>query len=274
MSWLSGFARHVEAEGGRRLAHLGLGQVAEGKAQHVELPARGGEQEVALVLGAVGGPLQRAVGPAIRARHLARDDVVAGRQHVGAEILRRGEQVAELHGLVAGHAGDGRAPRQVGVGEGLDHALAKARLVVQHVVREAARLGHAARVVNVLARAARAAPLHGRAVVVELQRHADHVVALLVQQRRRHRRIHAARHRHDHAHAGRIAAGEEGGMAGRVMAAHVVEWAGRSSKAPPGKVRSTRRCNLEVHQGSFGAHLHGTFRSRSATPTSPVAGPA
>ena len=44
-------------------------------------------------------------------------------------------------------------------------------------MRDAERLGDAARVVDVLAGAAGAGAVRRRAVVVELQRHADHVVA-------------------------------------------------------------------------------------------------
>ena len=49
-------------------------------------------------------------------------------------------------------------------------------------MRNADRIGHAARVVDVLARAARALAMRRCAVVVELQRDADDVIALTLQQ--------------------------------------------------------------------------------------------
>ena len=54
-------------------------------------------------------------------------------------------------------------------------------------------------VVNVLAGAAGALPVLGRAVVIELHSDADDVIALLLEQGRDDRGIDAARHGHDHA---------------------------------------------------------------------------
>ena len=58
---------------------------------------------------------------------------------------------------------------------------------------------HAARIVNILPRAARALAVHRRAVIVQLQRDADDIVPLFVQQGGRDGRIHPARHGHHHA---------------------------------------------------------------------------
>src|SRR6185503_17147503 len=72
----------------------------------------------------------------------------------------------------------------------LDHAGPEARLVVQNVVGNAEPVGHPAGVVDVLAGAAGPAPSGRRAVVVELQRDADDIVALALEE-----------HGHDHARA-------------------------------------------------------------------------
>ena len=66
-------------------------------------------------------------------------------------------------------------------------------------MRDADPFGDAAGVVDILPGAAR--PLLGqrRAVVIELQRHADDVIAFLGQHRRHDRAVDAPRHRHDHA---------------------------------------------------------------------------
>ncbi len=60
-------------------------------------------------------------------------------------------------------------------------------------------LGHAARIVDVAAGAAGALPVGRGAVVVELERDADDVVALALQQAGHHRGIDAARHGDDDA---------------------------------------------------------------------------
>ena len=169
---------------------------AQRKPQEIQLFLRGGEQEIALVFCVVdcavefGGPIVFLV--AVHALH-----VVAGHHAVGAEIVRDAEQVAEFDGLIAAHARDGCFAAHVAVGEIVDHRLAEIAFVIQDVVREAARIGHAAGIVDVLAGAAGFGFRGGRAVIVELQRYADDVVAVLVQQARGDGGIDPARHAHD-----------------------------------------------------------------------------
>ena len=87
----------LETEATRQFARLGLGHVAERKAQVIELLARGREQEIALVAIGIGGADQRArsVGEA------ARGDIMAGGERRGAELARGREQIAELDRAVA-----------------------------------------------------------------------------------------------------------------------------------------------------------------------------
>jgi hypothetical protein len=106
---------------------------------------------------------------------------MAGRQHVGAELPGGLEEVAELDRAVALDAGDRRLAGEVALGEAVDHRLAEALLVVEHVMGNADGLRHAAGVVDVLAGAAGALAVHGGAVVVELERDADDVVALALE---------------------------------------------------------------------------------------------
>jgi hypothetical protein len=82
---------------------------------------------------------------------------------------------------------------------GLHHGVAEALLVVEHVVRNAELRGDAARVVNVLTGAAGALAVRRFAMVVELQGHAHHVVALPGQEAGDHRAVDAAGHRDDDA---------------------------------------------------------------------------
>ena len=193
MSWLSCLSATVEAKAARELAHLGLGHVAERKAQIVELLARGREQEIALVAIGIGRADQRArsIGEA------ARSDIMAGRERLRAELARGLQQVAELDRAVALDAGHRRLAERVALGKGVDHGLAEAVLVVEHVMRNADALGDIARVVDVLAGAAGALAMGRRAMVVKLQRDADDVVALRLQQRSRGRGVDAAGHGDD-----------------------------------------------------------------------------
>ena len=124
---------------------------------------------------------------------------MAGRQEVGAEVPRRLEQVGEFHLLVAGDAGDRRLAADIGARERLDHLLAKALLVVEHVMGNAEARRDVAGVVDVLAGAAGALAVRRLAMIVELHRHADDVVALAASIAATTRRIDAARHRHDDA---------------------------------------------------------------------------
>ena len=194
MSWLSDLSATGSAKSRARAAHLALGHGAQREHQGGKLGARGGKEEVALVALAVAGPVELGsggTGPQL--------DIVPGGERLGVELLRRGQQLAELDLLVAGDTRNRRLAGNVAVGEGLHDRRLEALLVVEDVVGDAELVGHPARVVNVLAGAAGPAPPHGLAVVVELQGDADDVVPLLLEQGSRHRRIDAAGHGDDHA---------------------------------------------------------------------------
>jgi len=120
-----------KAKRARRRPRLGLGQSAEREAQEVELLLGGGEQEVALVALRVDRPVEGAVG-ALPPGH----DVVAGGKRGCAEMAGRGEQVGEFDGLIAGDARYRCLAGDVAVGEALDHRLAEALLIVEHVMRD------------------------------------------------------------------------------------------------------------------------------------------
>ncbi len=184
-----------EPEAARELAHLRLGPVAERKAHEVELLARGGEQEIALVARLLAGAKQRArsIGEPAR-RH-----IVAGRERLGAELARGRQQIVELDRLVALHARHRRLARHVALGETVDHRRLEAALIVEHVMRNADVAGDPAGVVDVAPRAAGALAVARFAVVVKLQRDPDHVIAFGLEQRRGDRRVDAARHGNDDA---------------------------------------------------------------------------
>ena len=169
---------------------------------------------------------------------------MAGRQHLGAELARGVEQVAELDRLVALDAGHRRLAGDIAFGEAVDHRFLEAALVVEHVMRDADALGDRARVVDVLAGAAGALAVRRRAMVVKLQRDADDVVALGLEQRRRDRGIDAARHGDDDARVVRPALDIEPVEHGHTISAAQRRRHGRRFSAPPAPVSSSGRQNL------------------------------
>ena len=133
-----------------------------------------------------------------------------GRQNVGAQFARGAEQVVKLDRHVAGNARHRRLARDIAFGKAVDHRFLEAALIVENIMRNTNALGHAARVIDVLAGAAGALAVRGGAMVVKLQGDADDVIALGLEQRRGHRRIHAARHGDDDAGVLRTAVEIEG----------------------------------------------------------------
>ena len=194
MSWLSGLSATARSEALRVRAHTLLRHVAEGKAQEFKLLLRGGEEEVTLIPGAIDRPVELG---SLRSRHAPH--IVARGERIRAEVAGERQQVAELHPLVAAHAGDRRLAAQVGVGEVVDHRLLEARLEVEHVVADTEPVRDAAGIVDVLPGAAGAGARPRPARRIELERDADHLVARFRQQRCGDRRIDAAGHGDHHA---------------------------------------------------------------------------
>ena len=176
-----------------QFTRLRLGALAEREAQQVKLLARGAKQEIALVSLFLARAKERA--PAIG--QAARGDVMAGCQHLGAELARGNQEIVELDRHIAVDARDRRLAVDITFGETVDHRLLEAALVVEHVMGNGERIGNAAGVVDVLTGAAGALAVGRGAVVVELQRDADDVIALGLEQRGRHRGIDATGHGDD-----------------------------------------------------------------------------
>ena len=113
------------------------------------------------------------------------------------------EEIGEFHVLIASDAWDRGFARNIGSGERLDHLLAKALFVIEHIMGDAEPRRDIARIVNILPRAAGALAVGRLAVIIELHGEADHVVAFGGEQRRRYGRVDPARHRDDDAGFGR-----------------------------------------------------------------------
>ena len=103
---------------------------------------------------------------------------MAGRQHARAQLAGGRQQVAELDRLVAVDAGHRGLAGHIALGKPVDHGFLEAALVIEDVMRDADGSRHHAGIVDVLAGAAGALAVGRRAVVVELERDPDDVVAL------------------------------------------------------------------------------------------------
>ena len=128
---------------------------------------------------------------------------MARRHSLGPEVAGDVEKIAELDGLVAADARHRRLTGQIAVGKLVDHRVAELRFIIEDVVWDAQHLGGQAGIVNVLPGTTGPLLLQGGTVVVKLQRHADDVIACLVQQGRHDGGVHTAGHGRDHARSDR-----------------------------------------------------------------------
>src|SRR5262245_580176 len=161
-------------------AHLGLGERAHRKHRTRELLLRQRKEEVRLILVGIHAALQQpsTVRIALHAR------VVAGRDLLGAESARALQERRELQVAVAMRTWQRRPSGCVLLNEVRDHSLAKLALEIDNVVRKADEGGDAPRIVKIVERAAAPPCLLAAALIVELHRQTDNLMALLGEQGR------------------------------------------------------------------------------------------
>src|SRR5262245_61132822 len=184
-----------QTETAGELACLRLGPLAERKAKYLELLARRAEKKIALVALLLARPIERAS----PARQGPRSHIVAGRKDSSAELASGDQQVVELDRHIAVDAGHRRFAVDVALGEPVDDGFLEAAFVVEHVVRNANALRNAARIVVILACAARPLAVGRGPMVIKLQRYPNRVLARGLEQGGRDRRVYAARHGNDDA---------------------------------------------------------------------------
>ena len=102
---------------------------------------------------------------------------MAGGQHRRAELARSRQQIVEFDRLVALDTRHRRLSGDIAFSEAIDDRLLEALLVVEDIVRNADPRGDRAGVVDIAAGAARTLAMGSCAMVVELERNADHVIA-------------------------------------------------------------------------------------------------
>src|SRR5215470_6733776 len=168
------FVGDGEPEPASQFARLCFGTIAQREAQQIELCARRREQEIALVALGFTGAVERAAAVG----EPARGNIMAGRQYRGAELARGHQQIAKLDRLIAFDAWHRSFAGDVAFREPVDDRFFEPPLVVEHVVRNADPRRHGARVVNIATGAAGTFAMRRRAMVVELERDADNVIAL------------------------------------------------------------------------------------------------
>ena len=143
-------------------------------------------------------------------------DVMAGGECDGVEFPCGTQQVAEFYGLVTAHTGDRCLAPCIGIGEILNHRIAKGAFVIQHIMGNANPVGHIAGIIDVLPSATGPLFLDRRAMIIQLQRDPHHVIAQFLQQGCGDGGINPPGHGNDHARTGghvecgRVKSGEEG----------------------------------------------------------------
>ena len=124
---------------------------------------------------------------ATRSRRSLDAGVVTGRHEIGVEALRPVQQGAEFEVAVAVHARDRCAPGRILADKVRDDLVLELTLEIDDVMGDANDGGGPTRVVKVVERTTATETAHALALVVELHRQADHLVALLGEQGRGNR---------------------------------------------------------------------------------------
>ena len=111
---------------------------------------------------------------------------MTGGQCVGAEIARRGQEIGEFDRLVAGHAWDRGFAGDIAGSKRIDHRFAKSLFIIKNIMRNSECFRDPPGIINVLSGAARSGPVHGGAMIIELQRHAKDIIALALEKAGHH----------------------------------------------------------------------------------------
>ena len=102
---------------------------------------------------------------------------MSGDQRRRLELAGPRQEIGELDRLVAADAGHRRVARDIAVDEIVDHRFAEAALEIEHIMGDAELGRDPAGIMDVLAGAAGALAPHRLAMIVELERDADDLIA-------------------------------------------------------------------------------------------------
>ena len=186
---------NLEAELAGDAADLLLGQGSEREEGAGKLNSAQAEEEVGLVLLGIKALAQD--GRALR--RVLHDRIMAGRDISGSERGRLVPEIAELQLLVAHHAGVRGPARLVLLGEVIDHESLEGYGLVDHIMGDSQRVGHAPGIGDRLGTAAFVlCPAHA-VLGPEFHGDTDHFPPLLLQEPGSHARVDAAAHPYDDA---------------------------------------------------------------------------
>ena len=186
-----GLGRGDEVEFAGAGAHLGLGEFAQREPQARQQRAGQAPQEVGLVLGRVASPEESRL-----AVHDPGPHVVPGSHGIAPEQRPPSQKIPELGVGIAPDAGVGCATARVLRDEIVDDVAGELLLHVEDVVGDAQRVGDPARVHDAVEPAAGARRSRLLLVAEGFHGRADELVALLGQQRGRHRGVDPSGHGH------------------------------------------------------------------------------
>ena len=126
-------------------------------------------------------------------------NIMAGRHAICFKVPRGLHQIFEFHPFIAANAGHWRCPGQITICKVIDHSLLKDIFIIQHVMRKAHILCHAARVMNINTCATRAFLCQSGPMIVKLQSNANHIIAFTRQLCGHNGTVDTARHGYDDA---------------------------------------------------------------------------
>ena len=133
----------------RQIANFGLSHFSQGKQSAAELLLGESEQEICLILGAVGGTLQQPAPASLIELHTR---IVTSSKSVCANLLGHNQKLIKLQVIVAQAARDRSPPGEIFLDKGTHHVTLESVLVIDHVVRNAESFGYATGIVNIIER--------------------------------------------------------------------------------------------------------------------------
>ena len=165
----------------RQIAGFILIKPTKRKPQVIQLFSRRGKQKVGLILGRISTAQKAWTVTAIHPLH-----IMASGKAISLEITRRFQQIGKFHRLVTAHTRDRRFTAKIAIGEILHDLIMEAAFIIKHIMRNAKARRNCTRIMDINPCAARAFCLNRDAMIIKLQRNANHIKALFMQQSSRY----------------------------------------------------------------------------------------
>src|SRR5262245_16831216 len=188
--------RSGETERAGNIPRFRLGHLAKRERGALELFLRQLEEKVGLILGKIPPLLENE--PA-RGRIIFHAGIVSGCDSIGADLPGQRYEPCEFELAVTGDAWNRRSPRKIVFDEGPDNSTFKLVLEIDHVERKTQPFGDSTSIVYIVERAATrgrrfAVSAQPAALIPQLHRETDDIVALILQNCGGYRAIDASAH--------------------------------------------------------------------------------